>query len=57
VDKPKPSFLGKLAPEELQKQGNLFVFWTGIFWSPDSRDAIEFPDQTALDDYLQSHRV
>jgi hypothetical protein len=24
----------------LQKKGQLFVFWTGIFWSPNSRDAL-----------------
>jgi hypothetical protein len=33
----------------------MFVFWTGFYWSPDSAEAILFPDQTALDDYVQAH--
>ena len=36
----KQTFLAEIAREELQKKGQLFVFWTGIFWSPDSRDAL-----------------
>ena len=32
-DRPKQTFLAEIAREELQKKGQLFVFWTGIFWS------------------------
>jgi hypothetical protein len=39
-ERPKQTFLAEIAREELQKKGQLFVFWTGIFWSPDSRDAL-----------------
>ena len=39
-ERPKQTFLAEVAREELQKKGQLFVFWTGIFWSPDSRDAL-----------------
>ena len=40
-ERPKQTFLAEVAREELQKKGQLFVFWTGIFWSPDSRDALD----------------
>jgi hypothetical protein len=39
-ERPKQTFLAEIAQEELQKKGQLFVFWTGIFWSPDSRDLL-----------------
>jgi hypothetical protein len=55
VKKPRPTFLGKLAPEEILDNGQLFVYWTGLYWSPNSTEAILFPDMTALDDYVQAH--
>jgi hypothetical protein len=51
----EPCFLAKQASEELQRLGKPFVFWAGLFWSPDSRDAIEFPTQEALNAYVWAH--
>ena len=39
-ERPKQTFLAEIAREELRGRDQLFVFWTGILWSPDSRDAL-----------------